>query len=157
MQNNKIGCVKYCICFFYSYYYYKGSHFSLRTNSHYYLTINYDFCINKILISWLLIVSKVVVKCHESLCFSLSPPEVTISLPPGLISLNSTHLSLITLPAVLHHHGLFIHFTPTTLSFEIVYVCVLSRWWHMHCVPFSVSQSSTCFVFFVLLAFFVVY
>ncbi len=60
----------------------------------------------------------------QALCFSLSPPEVTISLPPGLISLNSTHLSLITLPAVLHHHGLFIHLTPTTLPVWIVYVYV---------------------------------
>ncbi len=51
---------------------------------------------------------------------------LTTSLSPGLVSLNSTHLSLITLPAVLNHHGLFIHLTPATLPVGIVYVCVLS-------------------------------
>ncbi len=54
---------------------------------------------------------------------SLSPAEVAISLPLGLMSLNSTHLPLITLPAVPHHHKLLVPLTPTTLSGLIVCVC----------------------------------
>ncbi len=38
------------------------SHCSLGINSHYQITINYDFCFNKLLICCLLVVSKVVVK-----------------------------------------------------------------------------------------------
>ncbi len=38
------------------------SHFIVRSNSHYYLTINYGFCLNKLLICCLLIVREVVVK-----------------------------------------------------------------------------------------------
>ncbi len=38
------------------------SHIILRSNSRCYETINYDFCLNKLLICCLLIVSKIVVK-----------------------------------------------------------------------------------------------
>ncbi len=89
------------------------------------------------------------------LCFFLSPPEVSISL-------NSTHLSLITLPAVLHHHGLCIHLTPATLPIGIVHVFVLSL-----CVSHAGDTCTVClfcvpvvyllFFFFCLVGLFVVY
>ncbi len=49
---------------------------------------------------------------------SLSPPEITISLPPGLISLHSLHLALITSSAVPHFHCLYIPSSLTTLPDE---------------------------------------
>ncbi len=70
------------------------------------------------------------VVCHkEDSDMSPSPaflPLTTISRPPGINSPNSTHLLLITLSAVPHCHGLFIHHTPAALSGElIVFVCKL--------------------------------
>ncbi len=73
--------------------------------------------------------------CHESraLHFLYSPPEFPITRTPH--TCQSPH----TLPAVLHHHGLFIHLTPAPLPACIVYVCVshcvFTRWGDMHCVP----------------------
>ncbi len=50
------------MCLFHKFGVSKISHFILRYNYHYQQTINYDFCLNKLLICCLLIVSKVVVK-----------------------------------------------------------------------------------------------
>ncbi len=60
----------------------------------------------------------------QALRWSLSPPEVTTSHLPGLNCPNSTHLPLITLPAVPHHHSLLIPLSPATLSGFIVCICV---------------------------------
>ncbi len=54
--------------------------------------------------------------------YVISPPEVAISLPPGLISLLSIHLSLITPSAVPHYHCLYIPFSLTTLPGYIVFM-----------------------------------
>ncbi|XP_016142230.1 uncharacterized protein [Sinocyclocheilus grahami] len=51
----------------------------------------------------------------RALCFSLSPPEVTIALPPGLHFPDSTHLSLFTPSAVPHCHRLYILLSLITL------------------------------------------
>ncbi len=59
-------------------------------------------------------------------CSSLSPPEVTISLPPGLICLNSLHRSLITSSAVPHHHGLYILFSLECL-FSLLFIFLWNR------------------------------
>ncbi len=87
-------------------------------------------------------------------CSSLSPPEVTISLPSGLIF-------LILIAPVTHHipscspsprttYTTHSRHSAVRISCVCMYAfshCVFSRWGHMHCVPFSVSQSFTCFVF----------
>ncbi len=93
--------------------------------------------------------------------YVISPPEVAISLPPGLISLLSIHLSLITPSAVPHYHCLYIPFSLTTLP-AISYSCMIvvnvessvpCSLGHQHCVAVCGVPFSILFLFFALLAF----
>ncbi len=78
--------------------------------------------------------------------WSLSPPEVATSRLPGLNCYNTTHLPPLTLPAIPHHHGLFIHHTPAALSGWIVCICIhvymlfCVLWFTNHSVPCSLGH-----------------
>ncbi len=67
-------------------------------------------------------------------------PLTTIShhLPSSWTNFPKLHTP-VTLPAVLHHHGLFIHLTPATLPVGIVHVSVWS-----HCVSHARNTCTVC-------------
>ncbi len=73
---------------------------------------------------------------------SHSPPEGTISLPPGLIYL-TPHTCAPThhFPAGLNHRGLFRHLTPVPLSGKITHT---HMWMYVHCFSCSPITFGLC-------------